>query len=85
MVDISIRITGAAGQGLQSTGKMFGKACVKSGYYVFGIQDSMSRIRGGHNYFQLRISNKEIIAQSRAVELLLPLDKLGVTTSIVLF
>jgi len=51
MTDINIRLAGAAGQGLLSAGKLLGKACVRAGYHVFGVQDSESRIRAGHNFF----------------------------------
>ncbi|MBN2530295.1 MAG: 2-oxoacid:acceptor oxidoreductase subunit alpha [Deltaproteobacteria bacterium] len=75
MTDISIRLAGAAGQGLLSAGKLLGKACVRAGYHVFGVQDSESRIRAGHNFFQLRISDVPVWAMKKQVDLLVTLDK----------
>jgi len=82
MTDISIRLAGAAGQGLLSAGKLLGKACVRAGYHVFGVQDSESRIRKGHNFFQLRISDVPVRAQKKQVDLLVTLDKEGMADDI---
>ncbi|MBN2801820.1 MAG: 2-oxoacid:acceptor oxidoreductase subunit alpha [Deltaproteobacteria bacterium] len=73
MVDINVRIAGAAGQGLLSAGKFLGKTCVRAGYHVFGVQDSMSRIRGGHNNFQLRISDHNVVALTKGIDVLVTL------------
>ena len=75
MTDINIRLAGAAGQGLLSAGKLLGKACVRAGYHVFGVQDSESRIRAGHNFFQLRISDVPVWAMKKQVDLLVTLDR----------
>ena len=77
MTDISIRLAGAAGQGLLSAGELLGKACVRAGYHVFGVQDSESRIRAGHNFFQLRISDVPVWAMKKQVDVLVTLDKEG--------
>ncbi|MBN2342926.1 MAG: 2-oxoacid:acceptor oxidoreductase subunit alpha [Deltaproteobacteria bacterium] len=82
MTDISIRLAGAAGQGLQSAGKLLGKACVRAGYHVFAVQDSMSRIRGGHNFFQFRICDTPVWAMKKQVDLLVTLDREGVESDI---
>jgi len=75
MIDINIRLAGAAGQGLLSAGKLLGKACVRAGYHVFGVQDSESRIRAGHNFFQLRISDVPVWAMKKQVDFLVTLDR----------
>ncbi|MFH1942774.1 MAG: 2-oxoacid:acceptor oxidoreductase subunit alpha [bacterium] len=72
--DISIRIAGQAGQGIQSISSVMGKLLVRHGYYVFINNDVESRIRGGHNYDQIRISNVPVQAPSDKVELLIALD-----------
>ena len=67
MRELGIRIGGAAGQGLQRAGLLLGKTFVRSGYHVFATQDAMSRIRGGHNFFQLQIREEPHAAMSRGV------------------
>jgi 2-oxoglutarate ferredoxin oxidoreductase subunit alpha len=52
--DINIMVAGAAGQGMQTIGVILGKVFVRGGCEVFAMQDNESRIRGGHNFFQIR-------------------------------
>ena len=49
-VDVTIRIAGQAGQGVQSISAIMGKIFTRRDFYVFINQDAESRIRGGHNY-----------------------------------
>ena len=66
-----IKMGGAAGQGVESSGQGFAKAITRGGLYVFGLQDYMSRIRGGYNFFQINVSEKPIQTHTRPVHLLL--------------
>ncbi|MDD5306278.1 MAG: 2-oxoacid:acceptor oxidoreductase subunit alpha [Deltaproteobacteria bacterium] len=75
MIDLSIKIGGAAGQGLQTVGALLGKAFVRGGYQVLAVQDTMSRIRGGHNTFQIRVKDGPVRAMCRGVDLLVALDR----------
>lgn len=70
-----IKIAGAAGQGLQTMGFILGKCLVRSGYYVFAIQDNESRIRGGHNFFQIRVSEQPVHAMTNKVDIFIALDE----------
>jgi len=65
---------GEAGQGVESSGAGFTKAISRAGVFVYGLQDYMSRIRGGHNFFQIRVSSRDVQSTSDAVHVLLPLD-----------
>lgn len=56
-LDRTIIIAGAAGQGLVTVGELLSKILTRAGYEVFATQYYMSRIRGGHNSFRLRISD----------------------------
>ena len=56
-LDLTIKIGGAAGQGLDTIGSVLSKSLLKSGFYVFSTQYYLSRIRGGHNTSQIRISD----------------------------
>jgi 2-oxoglutarate ferredoxin oxidoreductase subunit alpha len=72
--DINIMVAGAAGQGMQTIGAVLGKVLVRGGCSVFAMQDNMSRIRGGHNFFQLRVSEKPVKAPSMSLHLLIGLN-----------
>lgn len=73
--DLSIRIGGEAGQGMNSIGSLLGKAFVRSGFHVFINQDVMSRIRGGHNDIQIRVSDRTVNCPAGRVDILVCLDK----------
>jgi len=72
--DITIRIGGEAGMGLESSGAGFAKALVRGGLHVFGVPDFYSRIRGGHNFFTLRAARDPLYSIADPVHVLLALD-----------
>ena len=74
-MDISIRIGGEAGQGIQAISSIIAKTFIRHDFYVFINQDVESRIRGGHNFDQIRISNDPVHAVADAVNILIALDK----------
>ncbi len=74
-VDISVKIGGEAGQGIQTVGDILARVCLKCGLYLMAINDFESRIRGGHSFFQIRISDKPVNAPNHSINLLLALDK----------
>jgi len=73
--DINFMVGGEAGQGVQSIGLILAKAFARGGYHVFADQDHESRVRGGHNFFRVRISDSEVGAVSKAVDILLALNQ----------
>jgi 2-oxoglutarate ferredoxin oxidoreductase subunit alpha len=68
-------IGGEAGQGVQSVGFILAKAFSRGGYYVFADQDYESRIRGGHNFFRVRVEDKKLAAIAEPIDMLLALNK----------
>lgn len=73
--EISVRLTGEAGQGIISAGTIFCRMCRDSGRHVFAIQDYMSRIRGGNNFFQLRASSRPVYSPREKADIIIALDK----------
>ena len=49
MMDLTIKISGEAGQGIQTIGETLARVFARSGLHVFAHQDYESRVRGGHN------------------------------------
>ncbi len=74
-IDITIKIAGEAGQGLQTMGQLLSKAFARKGLNVFANQILQSRIRGGHNSFQLRVSTERVFAPSCLTNILVALDE----------
>lgn len=74
-IDLTIKIAGEAGQGLQTIGGLLSKAFSRKGLNVFANQALQSRIRGGHNWFQIRVSNQRVLAPVDTTDILIALDK----------
>lgn len=74
-IDLSIKIAGEAGQGLQTIGGVLSRAFTRQGYFVFSSQAVESRIRGGHNWFAIRVSDKQVFSPSSSTDILVALDK----------
>lgn len=73
--DVSIVLCGEAGQGIQSVESILVKAIKKSGYNVFSSKEYMSRVRGGENSTELRISSKRVISYVDRIDILLSLSE----------
>lgn len=74
-MDKNVLIGGAAGQGMDTVASLFSKVLQKSGYYVHTSSDYRSRVRGGHNFFQIRFSDKEIFSAKRSLDLIFALNE----------
>jgi len=74
-MDYTIRIGGEAGQGIQTIGDTLGLVLSRTGYHVFTHQDYESRIRGGHNFFQVRFADHPVMASRDKVDIVVALDK----------
>ncbi|MFX0098498.1 MAG: 2-oxoacid:acceptor oxidoreductase subunit alpha [Candidatus Hodarchaeota archaeon] len=77
MKDYSLVISGAAGQGIATMGELLLKILQDEGYFVFAAQEFMSRIRGGSNSTEIRISSKPVHAFVDRIDILVPLTKLS--------
>jgi 2-oxoglutarate ferredoxin oxidoreductase subunit alpha len=74
-VAANFMIGGEAGQGVQSAGLILSRTLARGGYHVFADQDYESRIRGGHNFFRIRVADSEIGAVSEPIDILLALNQ----------
>jgi 2-oxoglutarate ferredoxin oxidoreductase subunit alpha len=74
-VDISVLIGGEAGQGIQTVGLLMARTCHMAGLYVMAINDFESRIRGGHSFIQLRISDRPVHGPARKLHMMAALDE----------
>ncbi|MCP4112206.1 MAG: 2-oxoacid:acceptor oxidoreductase subunit alpha [Desulfobacteraceae bacterium] len=74
-IDITVKIGGEAGQGIQTVGDILALVCHKAGLHIMAINDFESRIRGGHSFFQIRISDRFISAPYHKTHLLVALNQ----------
>src|SRR5512137_132675 len=72
---INILIGGEAGQGITRSGSLLGRALMRLGLHVFGTNEYPSLIRGGHNYYLLRVSARPVYAHSENLDILIALNK----------
>jgi 2-oxoglutarate/2-oxoacid ferredoxin oxidoreductase subunit alpha len=70
--DISIVLSGEAGQGIQTLERALMRLCKQSGYYVYSFSEFMSRIRGGNNSTQIRISREPVSSFLKRIDLFVP-------------
>lgn len=75
MIDLSIIVAGAAGQGMQTISAILAKALTRQGYYVHCTHDLMSRIRGGHNFTAVRVSDRPVGSPAERANILVALDR----------
>lgn len=74
-IDVTITIGGEAGQGIQTVGDIISRVCHKAGLYLLAINDFESRIRGGHSFMQIRISDQPVRAPHHTIDLLIALNE----------
>lgn len=74
-VDFNFMVGGEAGQGVQSVGFLLAKVFARGGYHVFADQDYESRVRGGHNFFRVRVGDGRVGAIAEAVDILIALNR----------
>jgi len=78
MNDVSIVICGEAGQGIQTVEKILTSVLKLSGYYIFSTTEFMSRIRGGSNSNEIRISDTPVNSFVEKIDILIPLSSQAV-------
>ena len=75
---MTVVVAGEAGQGVKSASNALARCFVRAGLYVFAYPDVMSRIRGGHNFTRVRVSDSPVHSVSDRFDLLLALDRRSV-------
>ncbi len=73
--DVSIVLAGPAGQGIQTMEYLLSRILRIAGYHVFSTSEFMSRIRGGSNSTEIRISSAPVAAYVDKIDIFMPLDE----------
>ena len=74
MEDICIVLCGEAGQGIETIEDILTKILKYSKYNIFAVKEYMSRVRGGINSTEIRVSPKPIRAYVDRIDLLFALS-----------
>ncbi|WP_323710474.1 2-oxoacid:acceptor oxidoreductase subunit alpha [Mammaliicoccus lentus] len=72
---ISWKVGGQQGEGIESTGEIFATAMNRQGYYLYGYRHFSSRIKGGHTNNKIRVSSTPVRAISDDLDILIAFDQ----------
>ncbi len=76
--NVIVRIAGAAGDGIASTGEIFGKTCSRLGLHVMAYNSYQSAIRGGFVWLQLNVGSQKTLSHGEKVDCLVLLNPTSV-------
>jgi len=76
--EVSVVLCGEAGQGIQTVEQILVRYLKLSGFHVFATKEYMSRVRGGSNSTQIRISSKRASAYLDRIDILIPFHQGGI-------
>ncbi len=72
--EVRIRIGGPAGLGIKAAGQSLARVFTRAGFHCFDLTEYPSLIKGGHNTYHLRVSEREIHSHVMATDVLIALD-----------
>ncbi|MEM3085957.1 MAG: 2-oxoacid:acceptor oxidoreductase subunit alpha [Halobacteria archaeon] len=75
MANVTWKIGGQAGDGIESTGEMFAYAASRYGLHLFTHRNFSSRIRGGYTSYEARLHHGRVLARYDTFDLLIALDQ----------
>ncbi|MCR6544492.1 2-oxoacid:acceptor oxidoreductase subunit alpha [Dehalobacterium formicoaceticum] len=73
-MEYSILVGGAAGQGIETLAGALEKIIKAKGFHLFSTKDYMSRVRGGHNFTQIRFSDSPLTGYWPELDIILAFD-----------
>lgn len=75
ITQLSWKVGGQQGEGIDSTGEIFAIALNRMGYYLYGYRHFSSRIKGGHTNNKIRVSTRPVHAISDDLDILVAFDQ----------
>lgn len=75
MTEIAVRIGGQAGDGIASIGENVARSFSRMGLHLFGLNAYQSVIRGGHVWFQARVSDERPYSPGDGADILYAMDR----------
>ena len=76
--NLNLQFGGAAGTGADTQGSGFARALLRAGLHVFALFDFESRIRGGHIFYHVRVSDQPVHTHTEGTHVLVAFDELAV-------
>lgn len=78
---LTIRVGGASGEGIDTTGITIAKILAESGAYVFGHRGYQSLVRGGYVWYQIAVDDKPLKSFGENIDILIPFNNDAVANS----
>ena len=72
---LSWKVGGQQGEGIESTGEIFSIALNRLGYYLYGYRHFSSRIKGGHTNNKIRVSTTQVRSVADDLDILVAFDQ----------
>lgn len=72
---LSWKVGGQQGEGIESTGEIFSIALNRLGYYLYGYRHFSSRIKGGHTNNKIRVSSTKVNSVADDLDVLVAFDQ----------
>lgn len=72
---LSWKVGGQQGEGIESTGEIFATALNRKGYYLYSYRHFSSRIKGGHTNNKIRVSTEQVRSISDDLDILVAFDQ----------
>ncbi len=72
---LSWKVGGQQGEGIDSTGEIFAVALKRQGYHLYGYRHFSSRIKGGHTNYKIRVTTEPVKAISDDLDILIAFDQ----------
>jgi 2-oxoglutarate/2-oxoacid ferredoxin oxidoreductase subunit alpha len=72
---LSWKVGGQQGEGIESTGEIFSIALNRLGYYLYGYRHFSSRIKGGHTNNKIRVSTTPVRSIADDLDILVAFDQ----------
>jgi 2-oxoglutarate/2-oxoacid ferredoxin oxidoreductase subunit alpha len=72
---LSWKVGGQQGEGIESTGEIFSIALNRLGYYLYGYRHFSSRIKGGHTNNKIRVSTTPVRSVADDLDILVAFDQ----------
>lgn len=75
MDQLTWKVGGAQGEGIDSTGEILSTVLNRIGYYTFAYRHFMSLIKGGHTNYKIRISHLPVYYHGDQTDVLIAFDQ----------
>ncbi|MCY0881474.1 MAG: 2-oxoacid:acceptor oxidoreductase family protein, partial [Firmicutes bacterium] len=73
--ELSWKVGGQQGEGIDSTGKTFSSSLNRLGYFIYSYRHFSSRIKGGHTNDKVRVSTVQRFSSADKLDILLAFDQ----------